>query len=228
MKFALAPAVALITCISVSGRQAPTEFQNFSDRAVAVIITMIGEAGQRGAVTIDVNDLFIALIAEDQDARAPILFVADTPRGLLFPTGMTFPKAPQRAPFLPPKVAIDVLIRLDQILPRSTPIPTGKAGHNTSAALDRVLAAAQKLPSEFHQGEVKVNDASTGYKSEMRQGVVPLDLLAAALQEPCEGSQMLQQAGISREKVIQIILAGGDLENGSFHLEPDNAMAQTP
>ena len=48
----------------------------------------------------------------------------------------------------------------------------------------------------------------------MYQAVVPLDLLAAALREPCEGTKFLQAAGITEEKVVQAIRPGGDLEHG--------------
>jgi hypothetical protein len=202
------------------GGAGPNLVTNLSGRAAAVIITMIAETGQRGAVTIEVNDLVIALIAEDHDPHAFLLF-RETPPGVLLPPKVlqSSLSGKQREPFFPSKVAVDVLIKLNQILPRSAPFPTGTR-HNTSAALDRVLARAQKLPSELNQAEVKVSDRSTGYKPEMRQGVVPLDLLAAALEEPCEATQMLQEAGITEEKVLRVIRAGGDLENGSVRLGP--------
>ena len=49
----------------------------------------------------------------------------------------------------------------------------------------------------------------------MYQAVVPLDLLAAALWEPCEATQMLKEAGITEEKVLETIRVGGDLEKGT-------------
>jgi hypothetical protein len=221
MRLALTLAAMFILCIAVSGQESPfgNVFQNLSTRAMAVVVTMIGEAQQRGAASIDVNDLIIALIAEDQDERAPLLFVDDmTPEALFyhFP-GEQASSAAGREPFFRPKVAVDVLIKLNQILPRSTSNPRG-TGMQTSAALDRLLAAASNLPSELNQGLVKLHRTDTR-PAGMYQAIVPLDLLAAALREPCEGTKLLQAAGISEEKVLQILRSGDDLENGSFHLD---------
>jgi hypothetical protein len=85
----------------------------------------------------------------------------------------------------------------------------------TSAAYDRVLDVAAKMPSEFQQSKVQIRFGSPDRPPGMYQAVVPLDLLAAALTEQCEASKMLQEAGITEEKVLQTIRAGGDLETGS-------------
>jgi hypothetical protein len=103
---------------------------------------------------------------------------------------------------------------MNGILPRSKSLPPTAEMH-TSAAFDRVLDAAKKLPSEFHQSEVHVNVGTADRRIGMYQAVVPLDLLAAGLHEPCEGTKMLQEAGITEEKVFQTIRAGGDLEKGT-------------
>jgi hypothetical protein len=179
---------------------------------------MIGEAGQRGTDFIDVNDLVIALIAEDQDARAPELF-EQTPPGTLFPPGLLFPPSSgkEHEPLFSPRVAVDILIKLNQVLPRSTSIPPG-TDQETSPALDRVMTVANNLPSQFHQSEVQKKAGTRDHPPGMYQAVVPLDLLAAALQEPCEATHMLQEVGVTEEKVVTILRSGGDLENGSFHL----------
>jgi hypothetical protein len=176
---------------------------------------MMGEAQQRGADTLDVNDLIVALVIEDQTPDAPILFHAP-PLGTVFPPGSSRQTSlrVEYTPFLLPRVAVEVLVKMNGILPRSKSVP-----HNTkmqtSAALERVLNVAQQLPVQFNQSEVQINIGTPDRPGGMYQAVVPLDLLAAALREPCEGTKILQEAGITEEKVLQTIRAGGDLEKGT-------------
>jgi hypothetical protein len=214
MRVALALAVILALVVPVSGQQiSDDQLGNLSERARAVVIVALEEAQQRGADSVDVNDLVVALIIEDQEPDAPYLF-EETPPGALFPPGWHYPSGQRvHEAFLPPRVAIDVLVKLNGILPRSKPVP-----HNTemqtSPAYDRVLIMAHKLPSQFHQSEVRINTGDRSNPPGMYQAVVPLDLFAAALREPCEATKMLQEAGITEEKVLQTIRAGGDLETG--------------
>jgi hypothetical protein len=186
-------------------------FANLSDRAASVVIAMMAEAGRRGADPIDVNDLIIALISEDQDPRAAFLFALEPPGlGALRPAATT-----GREPLFPPKVATDILTKLDQTLPRSKSIPHG-TDQRMAPTLERVLAAAQNLPREFNQRAVQVNHFTRERPRGTYQAVVPLDLLAAALREPCEATQMLQEAGITEEQEnisrcsapVQVLLAG--------------------
>ena len=65
-----------------------------------------------------------------------------------------------------------------------------------SAAVERVFGTAKNLPKELNQGEVQESYGTRGHLPGMYQAVVPLDMLAAALREPCEGTKMLQEAGI--------------------------------
>ncbi len=152
------------------------------------------------------NDLIVALTIEDQEPVAVGLFQETPPGGV--------PLVSAHEPFLPPKVAIDILVKMNGILPRSKSLPP-TAEMQTSPAYDRVLIMANKLPSEFHQSEVQINFGTPDRPIGVYQAVVPLDLLAAALQESCEGTKMLQEAGITEEKVLQTIRAGGDLEKGT-------------
>lgn len=226
MKAALALAAMLVVGIPASGQDDP--FRNTSERAGAVLIAALLEAQQRGAASVDVNDLVIGLIAEDQDPRAPSLFMEDVPLEQLF--SPEWPMSHElyekrREPFFPPKVAVDTLIKLNQMLPRSSSLPPGTE-MQTSAAYDRVLTEANKLPSELHQGEVQIRNGTDMRPPGMYQAIVPLDLLAAILREPCEGTKMLQAAGITEEKVLQILRSGGDLEDGSFHIELSTAPPQ--
>jgi hypothetical protein len=214
MKLAVALAVILASGLPVSRQQtSDSPFGNLSERASCVLIVALEEAGQRGANSVDVNDLVAALIIEDQEPDAEELF-EETPPGVLFPSNLIRSGERAHKPFFPPQVAIDVLVKLNGILPRSTSLPRGSE-MLVSAALDRVYAVAKKLPAEFHQSEVRVNTGTRDRPIGKYQAVVPLDLLAAALREPCEATKMLQESGITEEKVLQAIRAGGDLENGS-------------
>jgi hypothetical protein len=205
MKLALTLTVILALVIPVSGQQSVLE--NFSERARHVTFVAFLESQQRGTDTIDVNDLIVALVIEDQDWNAVALFDEIPPGGE--------PLVTAHEPFLPPKVAVDVLVRMNAILPRSTSLPR-TAEMRTSAAYDRVLGAAAIMPSEFHQSGVQIRYGSPDRPPGMYQAVVPLDLLAAALTEQCEATKMLQEAGITEDKVLQTIRAGGDLEKGRY------------
>lgn len=236
MKLVLAIAAVLIVGVPASAQDAPFEnaFKNASERTRAVLYAALGEAKQRGAAYVDVDDLIVALVAEDQDPRATMLF-DDTPLEELFsPGARTWTERTGRNPFFPPKVAVDVLIKLNSIPSRVDSVAT-TTGIPISAALDRVLTVASKLPAELHQGEVEITGGTDTHPPGMYQAVVPLDLLAAALWEPCEGTRILQAAGITVEKVLRILRTKGvDLENGSFHIElssvqqPNGAAAMIP
>lgn len=185
-----------------------------------VILTAIREAQQRGTVTMDVNDLIVALIIEDQEPLSAFLF-DETPPGIptFVPGGATVgTSVTEHEPFLPPRVAMGILVKMNGILPRSKSLPSSTQ-LQTSAALNRVLSAAQQLPAQLHQADVLVRNSGV-HPPGMYQAVVPLDLLAAALQEPCEATKLLQQAGITEEKVLQRIRAGGDLEKGTSSETP--------
>lgn len=232
MKLALLFTAALVLVLPVSAQQALDEPSvRHSERAMSVLIVAHLEAEQRGASSVDVNDLILALVAEDQDPRAADLFSNDASLEELFSPKYPMSYEPYekgREPFFSPKVAADTLIKLNEILPRSNSLPPGSE-MQTSAAYDRVLKAANELPGELHQGEVEIRSGTDARPPGVYQAVVPLDLLAAALLEPCEGTKLLQAAGVTEEKVLQVLRTkGADLENGSFRLEPPQPDAQTP
>lgn len=203
MKLALTLVAILALMVPVSGQE--SVLHNFSERARKVTLVSLLEAQQRGADTIDVNDLILALVIEDQDWDAVDLFRAAPPGGV--------PLVTAHEPFLPPKIAVDILVKMNAILPRSTSLPPTTEMH-TSAGYDRVLRAAAIMPSEFHQSDVRIRFGSPDRPPGMYQVAVPLDLLAAALTEQCEATKMLEEAGITEEKVLQTIRRGGDLEKG--------------
>ena len=175
----------------------------FSRRAMKAILVARLEAGKRGADSITLDDLVIGLITEDQDPtsmelnyESPIVkeFLEREPK----PLGVLFPLEAwkKRERFFSSDVADDLLAKLKEILPRSSSIPRTNEMH-TSPEFQTAIQAAEQLQKEFHQ-----------------ENVHPLHLLASALREPCEGTKMLQEAGITEEKVLQTIRAGGDLETG--------------
>ena len=209
-KFALLLAIAVALAVPLSGQSDP--FRNLSERARIVVLTMIGEAQQRGADTLDVNDLIVALVIEDQTPNALFLF-HEPPLGTVFQQGSKRSPGMEYKPFLSPSVAIEVLVKTNAILPRSKSLPN-TTQMQTSAALERVLNVAQQLPAQFNQSKVQIISGTADSPPGMYQAVVPLDLLAAALREPCEGTKFLQAAGITEEKVVQAIRPGGDLEHG--------------
>lgn len=223
MKPALVFAVMLAFGIAASGQPMPDDpLKNFvpSARSTAVLITMMKAARQRGAPSMDVNDLVFALIAEDQAPNAPLLF-DETPSGrLLSREDLAAPTSDlEHKPFFSPRLAVTILIKLNAILPRSDRTPPGTSVP-TSAALEHVLRVSQNLPSELHQSLIEVKSGTPTRPPGMYQAVVPLDLLVAALREPCEATQMLKEAGITEEKVLETIRAGGDLEKGNSSETP--------
>lgn len=175
--------------------------ETLSRRAKRLLLEALLTAKERGADSIDVNDLVVALITEDQNPDSLELnvqhpavkrFLEREPRppGVLFPRECWIP----REPFFAPEVAADLLAKLKEILARSNPRTDGM---RTSPEFERAFDVAEQLRNEFHQNEVQ-----------------PLYVLAAALREPCEATRMLQAAGITEEKVLQLLRSRSDLENG--------------
>ena len=88
----------------------------YSERARQVIFLTRLESGARGAEMIGVEDLFAALIVEDQNKISDAL----SQRG---ETG-TFIGLTTHQPFLPPDAATSLLENIRRSLPRSQSIPT--------------------------------------------------------------------------------------------------------
>jgi ATP-dependent Clp protease ATP-binding subunit ClpA len=154
----------------------------FSDRAKRAIFLARELASTRGAASaVEPSHLVDALIREDQGefaTRMPnVARIAEQEE--LRP----------RHPFFSPEAASALLDKLQGTLPLKTePIPLS-ADISASLTLERVFTAAFDLAKELH------NDQPG-----------PLHLLAGVLsQEPEPSSQILKQAGISREAVIAAI-----------------------
>ena len=93
-------------------------------------------------------------------------------------------------PFFTPDVASQILLKLEQASPQAEPIPN-PTDMQMSPALSRTLDAALALSKEL------------GHKQ-----VDPLHLLAAALSDPStQASEVLKEAGVTREAVIAAIKA---------------------
>ena len=168
-----------------------------SRRAKRLLLEALLSARERGADSIDVNDLAVALITEDQNPDSLELneqhpdvkrFLEKEPRppAVLFRRTCWIP----REPFFAPEVAADLLAKLKEILPRSNPRTDGI---QTSPEFERAFDVAEQLRNEFHQSEVQ-----------------PLNVLAAVLREPCQATPMLQEAGMTEEEVLRILGSGSD------------------
>jgi ATP-dependent Clp protease ATP-binding subunit ClpA len=161
-----------------------------------------------------VNSLVAALIVEDQNPKSLDLNEEDLAVKKLLEERMAHAKKvrhekerllrlimmPQeswksREPFFAPEVAADLLTTLSKILPAFKSVAPS-VEIRTSPEFMRAFEAAEGIRNEFHHAKV-----------------YPLHLLAAALREACEATKMLREAGITEEKVLQTIRAGGDSEN---------------
>lgn len=199
MNFHAGALLILLVGIPSSGGSSQTPaLGNLSERSAKAVLVMRHMAGSRGAASVTLNDLILGLIVEDQDPNVKLLF--GTGPDVLYPSA-----SKQRQSFFPASAATYVLARLYELLPRSAPL-SDSTDIPISPELYHVLQVANALPARYNQQKVSVHGQSS-------QAVVPLDLLAAALQERCDGTEFLAEVGITEEKVIETIKRGGDLEN---------------
>jgi len=154
-------------------------FDLYSERARQVIFLTRLESGARGAEMIGVDDLFAALIVEDQNKISDAL----SQRG----EAGTFIGLMTHQPFLPPDAATSLLENIRRSLPRSQSIPTS-ADMAISPALGETLAAAIDLREKLQSKEV-----------------TPLHLLAVLLAGSHQRVQALRDAGITEEQVLDVI-----------------------
>ena len=154
-------------------------FDLYSERARQVIFLARAESGARGAEMIDLDDLLAALIVEDQNKIHDAL-------EMLGRSGR-FVGWKTHQPFLPPGAATSLLESIQRSLPRSQSIPTS-ADMAISPALEETLAAASDLREKLQSKEV-----------------TPLHLLAVLLAGSHKAVQALRDAGITEEKVLDVI-----------------------
>ncbi len=183
--------------------------KSLSRRLGRVVLEARREAGKRGANSIDVNSLVAGLIIEDQEPNSMDVDEQDPAVRKyreMEPKPLTLMLRPgggiKRDAFFSAGVAAGLLAKLNDALPKSASVPDNTP-ILTSPEFDRVFHAADDLRRELQQSNVET-----------------LDLLAAAFKEPCEATRLLVGAGITEEKVLQTIHAGGDLEKGSRSRNP--------
>ena len=156
-----------------------TMFDTFSTRAKQIVFAARYKAGERGANMIDVDDLLVGLLVEDQGMLGENLFSK-----LHDGRGTLHIEAPAHTPFFSQEIANNLLTGMRDLLPQSQPV-----GHSTeipvSPALERVFDASKDFQLQFQQSQI-----------------VPLHLLAAILtEESSQGVKLLQEFGITQEKV---------------------------
>ena len=155
-----------------------TLFGQFSERSKIVIFLTRKDAGRRGATALEPGDLLEAIINEDQGELAKRFAGAVTQSGPI--------REPQ--PFFSADVASKALLRLRTILPQHEPVAVS-VDMTMSPSLQHILNAATTLAGELHHSQVQ-----------------PLHLVAAILAEESSGpAEILKEAGISREAVIQAL-----------------------
>jgi len=155
-----------------------TVFEHFSNRSKMVIFLTRKDAGMRGATALEPGDLLQAIINEDQGELAKRFEGAATESGPI--------RKPE--PFFSAGVASMALLRLDNLLPQQQPI-ADSVDMTMSPGLEHILNAATALAEQLHHRQVQ-----------------PLHLVAAILAEESSGpAEILREAGISKESVIQAL-----------------------
>jgi ATP-dependent Clp protease ATP-binding subunit ClpA len=155
-----------------------TLFEHFSNRSKMVIFLARKDAGSRGATALEPGDLLEAIINEDQGELAKRFVGHVTASGPI--------REPD--PFFSAEVASKALLRLHNILPQQEPV-TDSVDMTVSPSLQHILNAATTLAEELHHSQVQ-----------------PLHLVAAILAEESSGpAEILREAGISKEAVIQAL-----------------------
>jgi hypothetical protein len=152
----------------------------FSPRARQIIFAARFKAGERGAKMIDTNDFLVGLVLEDQGWLERTFFSK-----ILGGEDTFVNNLPSHVPFFPSKMAEELLANLENVLPQSQPIAL-----NTevplSPSLGRVFDTAKALQARFQHTEIE-----------------PLHFLAAILtEESGQGAKLLQDYGITQEKVL--------------------------
>lgn len=155
-------------------------FDLYSERSLQVIFLARLESGARGAEMIDLDDLLAALLVEDQNKIPEAL-------ERLGMSGKFFVPSTTHHPFLPPDAASSLLENIQRSEPQSQAIPTF-ADMGLSPALEETLAAASDLKKMLQS-----------------KRLTPLHLLAALLAGSTKKVQALLDAGITEEKVLDVI-----------------------
>ena len=149
----------------------------FSICARRVIFAARFKAGERGASSIDVEDLLLGLVLEDQGTLGESLF----PGQDIFPN-----EAPSHVPLFPQDVAQSLATRITAQFPQATPIDLSTE-IPLSPTAERAFDSAKTLQAQSLHSEIE-----------------PLHLLAAILKEessPC--AKLLQELDVTLQQVLQ-------------------------
>jgi|SRR5579875_2057281 len=154
-------------------------FENYSDRARQVIFLARMKAGQRGAQSIEVNDLLAAVVIEDQGDFQKAVSEGRGSRDVI----QSERSEPSR--FLPSTFAKELLSRIESESPASQPVPNSEE-MALSDGFKHALVRAGVLCDELRHNQVE-----------------PMHLLAAILEDDSgQAAQFFRYAGITRENVI--------------------------
>jgi hypothetical protein len=155
----------------------------FSTRARQIVFAARLKAGERGASTIDTDDLLVGFVLEDQGILEKTVF-STMFEGQAIPVNRAQPPIP----FLSKIVAEDLLANLGKDRPQSQPIAL-TTEVPLSPSLERVFSSAKDFQTRFRHNQIE-----------------PLHLLAAILaEESGQGSKSLRELGITYEKVLRAL-----------------------
>jgi len=154
-------------------------FEQYSDRARAIVFVARYRSGKDGAAAMDTDHLIEAIIFEDQGKLADAL----DKENLLSPI---FEPKPH---FFSEQFASELLMKIQQMLPHQDPIPTS-VDMPVSADLARTFEVAKTLMEDLNHRQVE-----------------PLHLLAAALSEQSEAAKFLSAVGVTSEHVLTALKA---------------------
>jgi ATP-dependent Clp protease ATP-binding subunit ClpA len=152
----------------------------FSMRAKQIVFAARFSAGERGANVINVEDFLLGLVLEDQGMLEKNLFSKrDDGHGTLLSM------APSHLPFFSQEEAKNLVTSIEALQTQSKPI--GLSAEIPLSALERALGSAKDFQITFHHSQIE-----------------PLHLLAGILtEESSQSVKLLQEFGITREKVLQ-------------------------
>jgi Clp amino terminal domain, pathogenicity island component len=155
-------------------------FDSFSLRARQILFLARVKAGERGANRIDVDDFLVGLILEDQGMLEKSV-VGQVHEGTVHFVN----QAPLHIPFFSPEIANDLLAKIEGILPRSQSVASS-TDIPLSSAVAQAFNSAEEIQTRFRHSQLE-----------------PLHLLAGLLKEESSpGVKLLQDSGVTREKVL--------------------------
>jgi ATP-dependent Clp protease ATP-binding subunit ClpA len=162
-------------------------FGSFSMRARQVVFVARFKAGERGARTIEVDDLLAALVLEDQGMSEKI-FSSSLGDG-----GTFVNRAPSHLPFFSPETAEHLLARIKDILPHSDSLGLTEE-IPLSPALENIFGSAIAIQTQFQRSQIE-----------------PLLLLAAIVTQPSsELTELLNEFGTTQESVLAKLRGASD------------------